>query len=100
MYFSESVTLRAVANPTDALGGRTKTYTDTTVFANVKSVTRAEFYSASTAGVKVDIVFEVHAEDFNNQTTVTYSSKNYEVIRAYKKGEGTVELMCVQREVT
>ncbi len=49
------------------------------------------------SGIKIDAVFEVHTEDFNNQTEISFSSKNYDIVRAYQKGEGTVELMC--REV-
>lgn len=99
MYFSDSITLRAVSVALDSFGDVTKSYVETTVWANVKSVTRSEFYSANMAGIKVDIVFEVHAEDWSNQQEVTYATKAYEVIRAYQKGLGTVELMCVQREV-
>lgn len=99
MYFSDSITLRAVSVSVSSLGDVTKSYVNSTVWANVKSVTRSEFYAANMAGIKVDIVFEVHAEDWNNQQEVTYSTKTYEVIRAYQKGLGTVELMCVQREV-
>jgi len=100
MYFSDQITLRTVAVTLDSYGDASKSYTDTTAWANVKSVNRAEFYSSSMAGVKVDIMFEVHAEDYSNQTAVTYSSKSYEVIRAYAKGLGIVELSCVAREVS
>jgi SPP1 family predicted phage head-tail adaptor len=97
MYFSDQITLRAFTTSLDSYGDTVKSYTDTTVNANKKSVTRAEFYSSATAGIKVDVVFEVHAEDYSNQQYVTYSSAQYEVIRAYQKGEGIVELVCVRR---
>lgn len=83
----------------DSFGDAVPSYTDTAVWADKKSVTRSEFYAANMAGVKIDAVFAVHAEDYDNQTAVTLGSTNYEVIRAYAKGEGVVELMCAVREV-
>lgn len=97
MYFSDSITLRKVTVTLDSYGDTVNAYTDTIVFANIKSVTRSEFYSANMSGIKIDAVFEVHIEDFDNQTMVTYGTINYDVIRFYQKGEGSVELMC--REV-
>lgn len=97
MYFSDRITLRTVSVTYDSFGDTVKSYTDTEVWANKKSVTRSEFYSANMSGIKIDAVFEVHTEDFNNQTEISFSSKNYDIVRAYQKGEGTVELMC--REV-
>lgn len=99
MYFSDSITLRKVTNTLDSYGDATYSYTDTVVFADIKSVTRQEFYSASQAGIKVDIVFAVHAEDYTDQTIVTYGSTYYNVVRAFKKGGGVVELNCAVREV-
>lgn len=98
MYFSDKITLRKETVTLDEYGDATYAYTDTAVFADVKSVTRSEFYSASMAGIKIDIVFAVHAEDFNNQTIVTYGSAQYNIVRTYKKGEGIVELNCAVRE--
>ena len=40
MYFSDSITLRKVTNTLDSYGDATYSYTDTTVFADIKSVTR------------------------------------------------------------
>ena len=99
MYFSDKITLRKETVTLDEYGDSAYTYTDTTVFADVRSVTRSEFYSASMAGIKIDVVFAVHAEDFNNQTIVTYGSAQYNIVRTYKKGEGIVELNCAVREV-
>lgn len=99
MFFSDKITLRAVTRAPDSYGDSIPSYTDTVVWANKKSVTRSEFYAANMAGVKIDAVFEVHAEDYEDQMAVTFDSANYEVMRAYAKGEGTFELMCSVREV-
>ena len=99
MFFSDKITLRAVSASLDSYGDASKSYTDTTVWANKKSATRAEFYGANAAGIKVDLVFEVNAEDYKGQTVVQYGSVNYEVMRAYQKGLGSYELVCAAREV-
>lgn len=99
MFFSDKITLRAITRTLDSFGDAIPSYTDTIVWADKKSVTRSEFYAANMAGVKIDAIFVVHAEDYDNQTVVSFGSVNYEVIRAYAKGEGVVELMCAVREV-
>ena len=99
MFFSDKITLRAATTSLDGFGDAVKSYTDTTVWANKKSATRAEFYGANAAGIKVDIVFEVNAEDYKDQTVVQYGLVSYEVMRAYQKGLGPYELVCAAREV-
>ena len=99
MFFSDKITLRAVTVTLDNYGDAVKTYTDTVVFADKKSVARAEFYAANSSGIKIDAVFDVHSEDYADQHVILYSTTQYEVIRSYQKGEGTVELMCAVREV-
>lgn len=95
MYFSDQITLRSVIPVINSGGFKTgETNTDVTVWADVKSVGRAEFYAADSVGRKIDIVFTVNQEDYAEQMTVVYSSTTYKVERAYNKGLGTVELMC------
>lgn len=101
MYFSESVTLQKITLTADSFGGLTvETPADTAAFADKKSVARTEFYSSSMAGIKLDAMFQIHAEDFNNQTRLVYGTTTYDIVRAYQKGEGIVELSCAVREVT
>lgn len=97
MYFSDSITLRTVAYTLDSFGDQVPSNTDTVVFADRKSVKRSEFYTASMAGVKIDTVFAVHVEDYDDQTVVVDGTKIYTVVRSYQNGEGTVELMCAGR---
>jgi hypothetical protein len=44
-------------------------------------------------------VFEIRSEDYDEQKDIIYEGKEYEVIRAYQKGEGTVELSCSDKAV-
>ena len=99
MLFSDKITIRAVVSGVDANGYPTQTNTDTEVWANVKSATRAEFYAANANGIDVTQMFEVHAEDWGNQAQVVYGTRTYDVVRAYQKGLGVIELTCSDRAV-
>ena len=99
MYFSDIIKLRSIAHSTDSDGYPTQTPTSETTWANVKSAKRSEFYAANANGIDVSIVFEVHLEDFSDQTEVEYNTKIYDVQRTYKTGLGTVELTCSDKAV-
>lgn len=99
MFFSDKITLRLVTYMEDAEGYRRKAYVDTEVWADAKSVTRSEFYSANASGKDASISFEVHNEDWSDQQEVIYNNKEYEVIRAYRKGLGNVVLTCSDKAV-
>lgn len=95
MYYSDRLTLRTVTK-TLANGAYTTTYADKEVWADRRSVKRQEFYSALAAGRSADIVFAVHADDYANQTEVTYDGQSYKVLRSYQTGPDEVELTCTR----
>lgn len=99
MYFSDRIKLRSVVPGVDSDGYPTETVQETEVWANIKSATRSEFYAANAVGINVSMVFEVHAEDWGGQTQVEYDGKLYDIVRAYQKGLGTVELVCSDKAV-
>lgn len=99
MFFSDRIKLRSVEAGVDSDGYPTETVQETDVWANVKSATRSEFYAANAVGINVSLVVEVHIEDWNNQTQVVHNGKVYDVVRAYQKGLGTVELTCSDKAV-
>jgi head-tail adaptor len=98
MYFSDIITLRAVTYGTDDYGGEKKTYTDTTVYADKKSITRSEFYASTANNIKVSIAFTVRAEDYAGQEIILSAAKTYKVLRSYQKDLSTVELVCTAME--
>jgi hypothetical protein len=81
------------------MGFPTESNTDVTVFANVLSVARSEFFSARQAGINAVISFEVHVEDWSGQTVAIYATKEYDIVRAFQKGEGIVVLTCSDKAV-
>ena len=66
----------------------------TKVFANQKSTGTAEFYAALQNGIRMSVVFEVFAMDYDGQETVEHNEKTYKVQRTYSKGEDRLELHC------
>ena len=57
-------------------------------------VTRAEFYEAMKAGIKLTAVFEMWACDYGGQEYIEHNGKRYKVERAYPLGDGAVQLNC------
>lgn len=92
--FSDKVKLRGVAITQGTDGYPTETNTDTEVWVNRKSATRAEFYQSQAAGINVSMVYEVHPEDWNNQSHVVDGTVVYRIVRAYQRGQGVYELVC------
>ena len=94
MYFSEKVTLRTTTAGQDTGGYPSNTFSDKIVFADIKSTSRSEFYSANANKIDITLTLDVNSSDWNNADTILYNNKQYTVIRAYKKGLGKVELNC------
>lgn len=71
----------------------------TTVFCEVKSATRSEFYAAYQVGLNPKIVFVVDtldyemASEYDEPTEAEYKGKKYNIIRSFKKFNET-EVTC------
>ncbi len=97
--WKDIITLRTETIGQDADGYPTTTYVDVEVWANRKSVARTEFYASNANGIDLKYVFEIRSEDYNGQKDILHDGKAYEVVRAYQKGEGTIELSCSDKAV-
>lgn len=75
------------------------------VYAEEKSITRAEFYESMRAGVSVKTVLEVRQEDFEEAKQIVdgkkeyarkieYDGEEYEIKRTYRTGKSKIELIC------
>lgn len=60
-----------------------ETETKTTVYANIKAVSRTEFYQANAAKINVVCVAEVKLFEYNDEKLVDYNGKRYVVARTY-----------------
>ncbi len=98
MYFSDEIMLVKETRGKNELNQYQKKLTETSVFANLKSVSSREIADAGTAGHKAEGIAEVHSEDYNGEELVKIIEPNkilkkgvYEIYRKYEKTD-TVEL--------
>ena len=97
MRMDEQLVLVDTVTSVNDVGIPVLTETKTTVWADKLSAKRAEYYAANAAGIRVDIVFSVNADDYTGQTEVEWNSEKYNVVRSYASGRGRVELTCALR---
>lgn len=90
----DELTLYAVAEVSRVGGVPVYSRTPTVVYAEAKSVKRAEWLAANQSGRSADIVFMVNADEYDNQTEAMYGSTTYKIIRSYRIGLDRVELTC------
>lgn len=83
MLFRDVANLIAVASAEDSDGYDTTIETRTEVFVDVKSVTREEFYRSMQAGKELVIAFDIRACDYDGQSRIEHSGKQYKIVRAY-----------------
>lgn len=101
MYWRDTITLEAVTAGNDGEGYPTETVEETTVFADVKSAKRSEFYSAKNIGVDLAITVKLRAADYGGQERLVWNGKRYKVERAYTEAREYYELNCSEyREVS
>lgn len=79
-------------------GYETETTDAATVWAGKRSVKRDEFYLASQAGYRADIVFTIYSFEYNGEEQVVFNDVVYDVVRTYQKTPNILELTCQVRE--
>ena len=86
------IELVGVAKEQDDFGVWRETTTKRTVFCNVKSVTRAEFFDAGRNGLNPQFVFTMFYADYQNEPMVEYNGETYAVYRTYLRRDDTLEV--------
>lgn len=95
--FDTPVTLIAVTvTGRDDIGNPVRKETSSQVWAELRSVTRAEFQAAGAQGLKPSMVVKVHDVDYHGEQLVEVGGVRYSVYRDYRKGE-TRELYVTQK---
>lgn len=94
MEYMDIITLIAESTTQDEDGYRVTEETESEVYADVKSVTRTEFYDAMRAGVSASIVFHISFHDYENQRIAEYNGTRYKVERTYRTDADHIELTC------
>ena len=86
------IKLVGVAKEQDEYGVWRETTTKRTVFCNVQSVTRAEFFDAGRNGLNPQFVFTMFYADYQNEPMVVYNGETYAVYRTYLRRDDTLEV--------
>lgn len=68
------------------------------VWAHPKSVTYNEFYQATEAGYKADIIFSLYSFEYGGEEEIKYSDEIYDVVRTYCTSNDRIELTCSRRK--
>lgn len=92
--WNNELTLKSITYTEDEIGNQIPVEVNNTVFCEVNSIGRSEFYNASMAGLKPSIIFTVHPYEYNEETQIEFENKNYKVIRTYEKNTEELELTC------
>lgn len=82
MYFSDQITL---LKP----NGESRT-----VWADIQSVKRSEFYAGLTAGVNLSNSFKIYSEEYMGEPALSFDGRFYMVERVYSGGSDWTELNC------
>jgi SPP1 family predicted phage head-tail adaptor len=63
------------------------------VLAEIRSVTRSEYYNALNAGVQPELVFKLALDaDYQDERFLRYRGKRYSIVRTYLTNDGGIEI--------
>lgn len=94
MTFDNELKLIGIKYEQDEWRNKVEVRAEKTVLCNLESVTRNEFYNASVTGYKPELIFVMHAYEYDNEQKVEYEGKEYKVIRTYRRNFEELELIC------
>ncbi len=95
--YNEIVELGKVKISNDDIGNQKKTYNFREVFADIRSISQNEFYTAAQSGFKP--IFKVVLADYldyDNEEVIKYNNKIYSIIRVYRNNL-EIELTITQK---
>ncbi|MEV2353710.1 phage head closure protein [Paenibacillus larvae] len=94
MTYDHELTLIHLAFDQDEIGNQIPVETETTVLCALKSVGRSEFYNAASAGLRPELIFEMHGYEYDGEQLVKFEGVHYRVIRSYAVDFERLELTC------
>jgi SPP1 family predicted phage head-tail adaptor len=63
------------------------------VLAEIRSVSRSEYYNALNAGVQPELVFKLALDaDYQDEHFLRYGGKKYRIVRTYLTNDGGIEI--------
>lgn len=95
---SDVITLVSYPRTQDDNGvWRDSTPVERSVYCQVESVTRAEFFNAGQNGLKPEYRFTMFFGDYNGERTVIYDGVQYTVYRVFRARTDELELYVERR---
>lgn len=67
------------------------------VYAQMRSITRAEWFEAGRNGLKPDIEFVMSVLDYDGETLIDWNGSRYSVYRTYIGRNDSIELYCEKK---
>lgn len=96
---SEVITLVSESRRTDDLGiVRAYDSTERNVFANVQSVTGAEWFEGGRNGLNPELRFTLFKYDYDGEQILKYHGTVYQIYRTYERRTDELELYCEKRK--
>ena len=89
---SEQITLIGETKTQDSNGVWQIAPTERTVFCQVGSITRNEFFEAGRNGLNPEYMFIMFFGDYEGERTVEYKGKRYGIYRTYHGRNDNIEL--------
>lgn len=87
---AETVTL-------DEINQETVTETSREVYAQMRSISRAEWFDAGRNGLKPDIAFVMQSFDYDGEKIIEWNGSRYGVYRTYYGKNDRIELYCEKK---
>ena len=94
MLFRDVVDLIRVTTTTNEIGDSIEVETSREVFANKKSIRQSEFYQAAMTDLRPELMFEVRSIEYNEEPSLRYEGRDYNIIRTHSKNGEITELVC------
>ena len=92
VMFDSVATLVSERIDFDELGNEKIITAEKQIFCNKKSVNQSEFFKASEAGLKPQLMILVFAVDYNGENKIKVDDKVYYIYRTYQKTKDKLEL--------
>lgn len=96
---SDVIRLVSKTYTVDAIGQRVPVEELKTVYADVASVTRSEFFTAGQNGLNPAYKITMFAYDYNGEDEVEYKGNRYSVYRTFFGRNDTIELYTERKAV-
>ena len=64
------------------------------IFCSTLSMNRQEFLTGGQLGLKLQLLFVVDSDEYDNETALRYENQKYTVYRTFPRSDGFTEVYC------